>query len=218
MTEEEWLSSTNLYEMERHILASASERKRRLFVCACCRQVLPLLNDPRSLVVVETAERFADGQASEAEVRAAYIPIHPGRGAVAAVWASEMLANIATPGARPLQNRGDVTEHAARALRDAAGEWNWDGAHRRQAALLKDLFGNPFRPVVIEPGWLTWDRGTVAKMARAIYEEYRFHDLPILGDALEEAGCHDPRILDHCRRPGEHARGCWLIDCLLGKE
>jgi ATP-dependent Clp protease ATP-binding subunit ClpA len=66
-----------------------------------------------------------------------------------------------------------------------------------------------------DPSWLS-GRGTVAQIARAIYEERRWQDLPVLADALEEAGCADREILDHCRRGGEHGRGCWVIDLFLG--
>jgi hypothetical protein len=89
---------------------------------------------------------------------------------------------------------------------------------RHQADLLRDLLGNPFRPVSADPAWLTWNGGTVRQLAEVIYEERRFVDLPILADALEEAGCTDEDILSHCRGPGEHVRGCWVLDLLLGKE
>jgi hypothetical protein len=89
---------------------------------------------------------------------------------------------------------------------------------RAQSDLLRDIFGNPFRPVSLNPDWLTWNDGTVSKLAQAIYDERRYQDLPALADALEEAGCTNADILDHCRRPGEHVRGCWVVDLLLGKE
>jgi|SRR5579872_1640175 len=87
-----------------------------------------------------------------------------------------------------------------------------------QVALLHDLFGNPFRPVAVHPIWLTWNDGTVQRIAQAIYDERAFDRMPILADALEDAGCLDPDILNHCRQPGVHVRGCWVIDALLGKE
>jgi hypothetical protein len=87
---------------------------------------------------------------------------------------------------------------------------------RSQCDLLRDLFGNPFRPMMVEPAWLDWNDGCVAKLARAIYEERKYQDMKILGDALEEAGCGNPDILAHCRQPGEHVRGCWVVDLLLG--
>jgi hypothetical protein len=86
-----------------------------------------------------------------------------------------------------------------------------------QAALLRDIFGPlPFRPVAIDPRWLTWNYGTVPAVARRIYEERAFHDLPIVADALEDAGCTDADLRSHCRSCGPHVRGCWVVDLLLG--
>jgi hypothetical protein len=86
-----------------------------------------------------------------------------------------------------------------------------------QASLLRHIVGNPFRPVQVEPRWFSWNGGTVLKLARAIDEQWACHRLPVLADALEDAGCTDADILGHCRGPGPHVRGCWVIDLLLGK-
>jgi hypothetical protein len=83
------------------------------------------------------------------------------------------------------------------------------------AAIIRDVVGNPFRPVAVDPFWLT---PSVVAVAQSIYEDRRFEDMPILADALEEAGCHDADILAHCRSEGPHFRGCWAVDLLLGKE
>jgi hypothetical protein len=83
--------------------------------------------------------------------------------------------------------------------------------------LVRDIFGNPFRPVSVDPAWLRWNDGTAVAIARRVYDERRFEDLPILADALEEAGCTSGDILEHCRGPGPHVRGCWVVDLLLGK-
>jgi hypothetical protein len=85
------------------------------------------------------------------------------------------------------------------------------------AALLHDIFGNPFRPAAVDPTWLTWNCGTMVKLTKGIYDDRRFADLPILADALEEAGCQDQTILDHLRSPGPHVRGCWPLDLILGR-
>jgi hypothetical protein len=89
---------------------------------------------------------------------------------------------------------------------------------RAQCALLRDLFGHLFHPAAVEPAWLEWNGGCIAAMARTIYDDRKYQDLPILADALEEAGCTMPDLLDHCRQPGEHVRGCWVIDAILGKD
>jgi hypothetical protein len=87
-----------------------------------------------------------------------------------------------------------------------------------QAALLRCIFGNPFRPAPsLPPSVLSWNGGTVPKLAAAIYEERAFDRLPVLADSLEDAGCTNPDILGHCRAGGEHVRGCWVVDLALGK-
>lgn len=83
------------------------------------------------------------------------------------------------------------------------------------AAIMRDIFGNRFRPATLDPAWRTT---TVVRFAQAVYDDCAFHQLPILADALEEGGCTDAAILGHCRGPGPHVRGCWVVDLLLGKQ
>lgn len=84
-----------------------------------------------------------------------------------------------------------------------------------QCQLLRDIFGNPFRPVMVSP---VWQMANVLALAQAIYEDRAFDRMPILADALEDAGCTNQEVLGHCRGPGPHVRGCWVLDLLLGKE
>jgi hypothetical protein len=84
--------------------------------------------------------------------------------------------------------------------------------------LLREVFGNPFRPAAAESVWLGWNGGTVAALARSCYDRGVSDALPIIADALEEAGCADRDILLHCRKEGQHVRGCWVVDLLLAKE
>jgi len=81
--------------------------------------------------------------------------------------------------------------------------------------LLRDIFGNPFRPVTLDPRWLT---STVLDLARTIYNQRVWERMPILADALMDAGCDDAEILNHCRSAGPHVLGCWVVDLILGKE
>jgi hypothetical protein len=81
--------------------------------------------------------------------------------------------------------------------------------------LIRDIFGNPFRPITLDSSWLT---PTVTALAQAIYTDRTFTDLPILADALEEAGCTHPDLLNHLRSPGEHTRGCWALDLVMGEK
>ncbi len=109
-----------------------------------------------------------------------------------------------------------VTKTAANPAR------KWDEVRQQetiaQAALLRDIFVNPFRSVAVDPSWLAWNNATVVRVAQGVYEGRAFDRLPVLADAIEDAGCTNPDILDHCREPGEHVRGCWVVDLLLGKE
>jgi hypothetical protein len=81
--------------------------------------------------------------------------------------------------------------------------------------LLRDIFGNPFRPVTFDPAWRTEQS---VGLARMMYEKRTFDAMPILSDALQDAGCDNEDILRHCREPGVHVRGCWVVDLVLGKE
>ena len=91
------------------------------------------------------------------------------------------------------------------------------GETERQAhaAIIRDIVGNPFRPVTLNPAWLT---PTVTGLAAAVYAERAFDRMPVLADALEEAGCDLREVLNHCRGPGPHVRGCWVVDLVLEKK
>jgi hypothetical protein len=82
----------------------------------------------------------------------------------------------------------------------------------RMADALRCLFGNPFRSLTVDPAWMAWNGGTVPKLAAMIEEEGNWADVPILADALEEAGCVEAAILDHCRQPSDHLSGCWVVE------
>jgi len=102
------------------------------------------------------------------------------------------------------------------------GEFVFDTAYQaavaRQCQLIREIVGNPFCSVGVDPSWLAWRDRTVEKLAKAIYEEARWPDVPVLADALEEAGCTDVVILQHCREQMAHIRGCWAVNLLLGKQ
>ena len=84
-----------------------------------------------------------------------------------------------------------------------------------QARLLREIFGNPFRPVVFDPNWRT---STVVALTRGMYESRDFSIMPVLADALQDAGCEHEEIIAHCRGDGPHVRGCWVVDLVLGKN
>ena len=215
MDEQEWLASRAPDEMLDSLVhfrrGTVSERKLRLFACACCRRIWDQLPDAAHRRAVEVAERFADGLAGLtelAEAREAVVQIER-HAAVLARSSATSWAVIHTAG------QHSSWETWIRVAFDAVCHPRTrDGERREQAALLRDIIGNPFQPVTAD---LALRNETAGAVAQAIYDEHRFGDLPILADALEEDGCTDAEILGHCRGPGPHVRGCWLLDLILGK-
>jgi hypothetical protein len=213
-TEAEWEVCTDPEPMLRFLRGKASDRKLRLFACACCRRIWDRLSDGRSKAAVDAAELFADGLISDRRRRAAaaaadLAAFDPDDEAYdAAVLAASLAA------AAPL-NAVDVAESAAQGVCRSEKELAREKAY--QATSLRCIFGNPLCPVFADPAWLSWNAGAIPKMAQAIYDDRAFERLPLLADALKDAGCDRAAILSHCRRPGEHVRGCWAVDLLLGK-
>jgi hypothetical protein len=224
----------DLQDQTEVLLTDPGGRKARLFACACCRRIWDGIVNVRSRWAVELGERLADGAADPVEVeeatREAFAAIHaadlrsagPGRGEAAAARAAAATLGEA-PRAAALQAAryavvaftGDVRAVTAEAVQYDADVPGREAERRFQLALAHDLADNPVRMPSIERPWLAWRDGVVGRLARAIYRRHRFEDLPILADALEEAGCPSAEILDHLRGPGPHARGCWAVDLLL---
>jgi hypothetical protein len=103
------------------------------------------------------------------------------------------------------------------ACRPPLGSERVRAAEALQPLVLADLLGYPGHIPAVGQAWLSWNNRTIPRLAQAIYDEYAFGRLPILADALEEAGCDDADILAHCRSGGEHVRGCWALDWVLGE-
>jgi hypothetical protein len=223
MTGAGWLSCKDPDEMLGYLSSRSSDRKRRLFACACCRRIWHLLPDERCRRAVEVAEQLADSRARTEDLLAAGTSIHEtfrwGEGC-------PKFAGNATLGILSARLDGFtasfIRQNAARAVnrsRPRGSSQRIAGGERVfHVGLIRCIFGDPFRTVTLDPSGLARDDGTVADLARAIYEGRRFSPLPILADALEEGGCTDESILDHCRGPGPHARGCWVVDLILGKS
>jgi hypothetical protein len=214
MTEQAWLTCTEPGQMLEHVRRRLSARKQRLFAVACCRGVWDLLADPRSRAAVEVAERFADDLASARELRQAEQEAelaHRER------WTTGVLKGYIGLAAK-------ITA-ASRVLGVAVANltlWIGQDGHRREpgrcaavCSILRDIVGNPFRPVACEPAWQTPE---AVAIARSMYDDRRFEDLPFLADALEDAGCTSADLLQHCRNAGAHVRGCWILDLVLGNE
>jgi hypothetical protein len=185
-----------------HLSGKALERKFRLFCCACCRLLLVKRPDEQCRAAVETIERYADGMGNRRELQAARRVAERAWETAGRSWGHP--AELAVLAA-------DVQKHLPRGI-VPHGSPVEDVC---QVALLHDLFGNPFRPVSSDFAWRSWGGGIVPDLAQTIYDSRCFADLPILSDALEEAGCSNADLLGHLRGGGPHVRGCWALDLLL---
>ena len=228
MTEQEWLECTDPRKMLRlPILDNIGERKLRMFACACCRRMWNLLTDERIRAVIEITEKYADRIATQQNLDAAreeaqhaatspVITLHTATGTVD-VSPGSVVSYAASTGTH-FSPRGTAFFAAMFAEEVTDKRTAFDAERKEQASVFRDLIGNPFRPVAINPAWLAWHDGTVRRIARSIYDERAFDRMPILADALTDAECDNADILNHCRSVGQHVRGCWVIDLLLGKE
>jgi hypothetical protein len=224
-----------------------SPRKMRLVSIEACRRIAHLLPPVNYLPVIEWVDRYTDRltdpgrwldiaqhlatdvperlPAATASALAAFASLRPddapdaatlqvvdARGYEAMVLAgcispsltqgraAQVLQDPQNPSANEVFNRACETEELA------------------IANLVREVFGNPFRPVKVDPVWLAWQDGMLGKLAQGIYEERAFDRLPILADALLDAGCDNEELIQHCRREGGHIRGCWALDLLAGRE
>ncbi len=252
-----WFTCTDPRPMCLLLRGKERGRKFRLFASACCRRVAHLLTDTRSHHAIEVFEHFLDGELTmkeyalgereAAEACAAQAQIAGaqefGRGVseadrvrlFASMFAAQAVAacfgNVTSTAADccgALRGYG-TAELTDDAQMRAAGDRIEATERTVQAALLRDIFGNPFFPVSIDPAWRT---GAVVKLARDMYTSGDFGAMPDLADALQDAGCENELILNHCRysslqaadpvgggsRPWLHVRGCWVVDLVLGKQ
>jgi hypothetical protein len=234
MNEGDWLASTDPLPMLEFLRRKASGRKLRLFACACCRHIWNTLMDARSTNAIELSERYADDDVSEKDfiaARAAAVdayadlfelpegdPETEARIRTAILGADAVLcAAISNSADAAGRACGVVVACATSNLADSdAGDQVVPPAEQvAQSDLVRDIFGNPFCPIFVERFWLT---PTVVSLAERIYDKREFDCLPNLASALIEAGCANADILAHCRQPGKHGRGCWVVDLLLGKK
>jgi hypothetical protein len=223
MTEDEWRAFRHPEAMLNALGERVTERKCRLLACACCRRIWHLMTDARVREAVEIAERLADGLATQRQRKAAYALMHEIRSAAdpatdyrafsSAMCAHFALSPAANRQAAIMNSAGDTANAVGYAVEHCDGR-SKEAEHVAQSDLVRDLFGNPYRPVVLDS---TWRTDTVLSFAKQMYESRDFSAMPILADALQDAGCDNADILDHCRGTGSHVRGCWVVDLILGK-
>jgi hypothetical protein len=205
MTETEWVLCNDPRSLLAALQAEVSRRKLRCFVCAACRRNQANIGKDIFRDALEVSERFATGSASEDEL--AQVSSSTGLQCFKRVSMVQGHAQTMIHWATQPDESMVSAAHVVLARKASAQQW--------QANILRDIFGNPFRSVSAEPSWLT---STVVALATGIYEERAFDQMPILADALQDAGCDNKHILTHCRQPGEHVRGCWVVDLILGKS
>ena len=228
-----------------------TKRHYRLLACAFCRHDKQIMADARCLIAVQTAELFADKEADLYLLRNAYNMALASFNNRSKCWQFSLALSACVE---------DIKKEMSRLLLRAGRLKIFDLI---QCDLIRDIAGNPWqslKPLQAFGGlmchpWLAWNDGTVRKIARGIYDNHDFASMPILADALQEAGCQDKRILDHLLAPclycqdakfdtGDsgnpvqnpklarhwqtqcvcggsrlrlHARGCHVLDNLLGK-
>lgn len=243
MTEVEWRACTDVELMLKFLRSKVSERKLRYFALACCGRIVDLIVDRRAEVAIEFAEQFADVGVARKRGRPA---IRKAADVLCHEWAQArwrttdekekarclIAGNAAHAAKATLESSAWHSADWASGFSANARAWEWIIAHKpgslpdfdqaakrteqfEQVPLIHDIFGNPFRPVSVDPSWLT---STVTNLAKGIYTDRAFDRLPILADALQDAGCDSDDILNHCRGPGPHVRGCWVVDLLTGRK
>lgn len=217
-------------------------RKFYLFLAEIGRRLRHLMTQPGPIKMIDFCEQCAEGQITEGELsdlsdeHRTYSPSESYDGNTAdnlyywvadrykvntrgVYYAAEVFAFQAAVQAGILPSQPDsydafmaIKSHPIVSAASDATALEW-------GILVREIYGpNPFLPIRVEPAWLNWNDCTVTKLAQNIYDQCAFDTMPILADALEDAGCDNTAILDHLRKPGNHMRGCWALDVLLDKK
>lgn len=239
---DEWRAAQDPTPMVRYLVRRASVRKLRLFAAACGRWVWPLLPSERGRQWVRIAEALADGGPPDCDLEAErevftetfdHIDGFRQERANNVAYNSLLVAHGAIEHEAEFGTGSGSLGSGAR-LTDVARYAAWAWAHFRRpddtmavdmevfsselaslVPLVRDVFGDPFWRTGFDPRWETDE---AVGVARGIYDDRAFERLPVLADALMEVGCDNPVILSHCRSAGPHARGCWVVDLVLGRE
>jgi hypothetical protein len=216
MTETEWLESADPFPMIVFLFGPFKDiaeeeqayvsRKNLLLVSACFYRLANLL--PQDVLCwMDHATLSAEGHYEKTKL------LKDGEETDRMILALMESTNEEVKG--KLQALSDYSWNDNRIWPDSHCEVSMLAEQQEQTKLLRDIFGNPFRPITFNPSWLT---STVTALARQMYDSRDFSAMPILADALQDSGCDNAEILEHCRGPGPHVRGCWVVDKLLAKE
>ncbi len=201
-----------------------SDRKWRLLELACCKRLAERADHPWLRQLLPQARLFAEGR----------LPAGAWADAVEQItrwlrYLCDRLADFASPAGADAARRSATAlgrlfaasppgdGHVLQLTARAADPDNPASEFPYQILLVRDILGNPFRPESLEPAWLRANGRIAERLAREIDECCSYEDMPILGDALEDAGCDREAILAHCREAEVHVCGCWVLDLLLGK-
>lgn len=228
MDQTEWLHC----DRARVLLAQlihASRRKLRLFACACCRLLPELTHSALAADFLDQAERCSTGLFDLPVLRKRWEKTSTKVESSVVQRALSLVVSAQSPGwvawhsvvqVVALVEKGTEQMRQQCVCPSRREERRARGRSKQQRRmhlcnLLRDIFHCPPRkPPVLDPAVLAWRQGLVPRMARMIHDERRYEEVPILGDALEEAGCTDADVLAHARAPGPHVPGCWLVDSL----
>jgi hypothetical protein len=214
MTADEWDSETDPHALLGCAKLVPTARKQRFFMAACCNAAFGGLDDERFWAALDVLELVADSLASPdtlAEPRrladeVSYVSHAPH--AYALLAASDHPVTALSV----VRVVGHVISPMPGAVEPPTDQPPTEAAI---ALLVRDIFRNPYRPAIaIRPEWLS---SVAVSLATEMYESGDFAAMPILADALEDAGCTDADVLGHCRGPGPHVRGCRVVDRVLGK-
>jgi hypothetical protein len=224
MTEKKWLSARAVIDLHIYYSAKKQFRKWRLFGCACARRVLHIIPDERFRIGVDASEQLADEELTwdnlkliRKSIVAARRKVIKSGGQFEHTSAVETVLNASEkdPG-NAMMKAWSSASGVYGTLAQPDFEKGYVAENQYQVRLARDIFGNPFRPMTFEPDWRT---STAVALAKQMYDSRDFSAMPILADALQDTGCDNDDILNHCRDEKQvHVRGCWVVDLVLGKS
>jgi len=200
MNRKEWQTTTAPGRLLDYLRHRVPQRKALLCAAACIRQVGHSGRGKREPALAEAVEGYARGRAAFERLQEALAAFRRG---------NKKAKSSPCPGF--IEWALDFPMYAL----EEVGDWQ---ERPEQCDVIRDVVGNPFQPCAVDPRWVAWNNGTVRGLARTIDADQDFSVLPVLADALEEAGCAERAMLDHCRSGGEHFRGCWVVELLLTEQ